>query len=115
MIDVLFAQQGQPPGGGGLFGDPNMVLLWMVGLFFLMWFIVLRPMSKKQQREQQQMLASIKPGVKVVTTAGIVGKVVAAKEGEDEITIRSEDTRLRVLRSSILRVLGTEEAEAAKS
>ena len=52
MVQSLFAQQGQP-GGGGLFADPGTMMLWMVGMFFLMYLIVLRPMSKKQQREQE--------------------------------------------------------------
>jgi preprotein translocase subunit YajC len=112
MIDVLFAQgpQGQPQ-------DIPFYLhpMFLIGMMVLFWVIIILPMSRRQKREQQEMLANIKPGVKVVTSAGIIGKVVAAKEGEDEITIRSEDTRLRVLRSSILRVLGTEEAEAAKT
>jgi preprotein translocase subunit YajC len=110
MIDVLFAQQGQPQ-EIPFYLHP----MFLIGMMVLFWVMIILPMSRRQKREQQEMLANIKPGVKVVTTAGIVGKVVAAKEGEDEITIRSEDTRLRVLRSSILRVLGTDEAEAAKT
>ncbi len=115
MFHALLAQQGQPQGGGGMFGDPNMVLLWMVGLFFLMYFIVLRPMSRKQQREQQAMLSALKRGTKILTNSGIVGTVVTAKDGEDEIVIRSEDTRLRIKRNTVLQVLGSDEAEAAKT
>ena len=113
MIDALFAQQ--PQGGAGPFGDPNMLFLWMIGLFLLFFFVVLRPMSKKQQREQQALLASIKRGTKILTNSGIVGTVVTAKDGEDEIVIRSEDTRLRIKRNTIFQVLGSDEAEAAKT
>ena len=109
MIDALFAQA--PQQEIPFYLHP----MFLIGMMVLFWVMIILPMSRRQKREQQEMLANIKPGVKVVTTAGIVGKVVAAKEGEDEITIRSEDTRLRVLRSSILRVLGTDEAEAAKT
>jgi len=114
MVQSLFAQQGQP-GGGGLFADPGTMMLWMVGMFFLMYLIVLRPMSKKQQREQQALLASVKRGTKILTNSGIVGTVVSAKDGEDEIVIRSEDTRLRIKRNTIFQVLGSDEAEAAKT
>jgi preprotein translocase subunit YajC len=114
MIHTLFAQ-GQPQGGGGMFADPNMFLLWTVGLFFLFFFVVLRPMSRKQQREQQAMLAAVKRGTKILTNSGIVGTVVSAKDGDDEIVIRSEDARLRIKRNTVFQVLGSDEAEAAKT
>lgn len=103
--------------GGGLFGflDSPMAPLFMIGLLILFWVVVVLPATRRQKREQEQMLAGLKRGTKVVTTAGIIGTIVAAKEGEEEITIRTEDTKLRILRSAILRVVGTDEAEAAKS
>ena len=65
--------------------------------------------------EQQALLASVKRGTKILTNSGIVGTVVSAKDGEDEIVIRSEDTRLRIKRNTIFQVLGSDEAEAAKT
>lgn len=61
------------------------------------------------------MLATLKRGAKVVTNALIVGTVVSAKDGEDEIVIRSEDARLRIKRNAVIQVIGTDETEAAKS
>lgn len=113
MLTALFAQ-GQPQGDPGPLGNPN-IMFWMVGMMVLFWVVIIIPQSRRQKREQREMLAAIKRGAKVVTTAGIVGTVVAAKDGEEEITIRSEDARLRVLRSAVLRVLGSDEAEAAKT
>jgi preprotein translocase subunit YajC len=109
MLPALFAQQPQPE--IPFYLHP----MFLIGIMVLFWVMIILPMSRKQKREQQDMLASVKRGAKVVTTSGIIGTVVGVKEGEDEITIRSEDTRLRVLRSSIMRVLGSDEAEAAKS
>jgi len=92
----------------GILGNP----LLLMGLMVLFFFVVMWPAQRRAKREQQQMLAGIKPGSRIVTTAGIVGKVVKAKDGEDEITVQSEDTKLRVLRSSVMRVLGDEPAES---
>ena len=39
----------------------------------------------------------------------------SAKDGEDEIVILSEDARLRIKRNTVLQVLGSDEAEAAKT
>lgn len=90
------------------FGGP--MFIWaLFGLAFVMLFIL---PSRRQRKEQEQLLASLKPGVKIVTNAGIVGTIVKMKDGEDEITIRSEDTKLRVLRSTVARVLGTDDTES---
>jgi preprotein translocase subunit YajC len=114
MLMLLFAQDPGPAGGPApappFWANP-MFLLAMLVLF---WLIVILPMSRRQRREQQAMLANLKRGAKVVTSAGIIGTVVAVKDTEDEITVRSEDARLKVLKSSVIRVLGSDEGEANK-
>ena len=113
MLTALFAQ-GQPQGDPGPFGGPN-VMFWMLGLMVLFWFVIIIPASRRQKREQASMLAAVKRGTKILTNSGIVGTVVSAKDGEDEIVIRSEDTRLRIKRNTVFQVLGSDEAEAAKA
>ena len=83
----------------------------MIAIFGLFFLVVMLPAQRRQRREQAAMLANIKPGVKIVLNSGILGKVVKAKDGEDEITIQSEDTKFRVLRSSVARVLGEDTPE----
>ena len=107
------AQDGQPAGGGGMFGNP-MFPFFLIGLMLLFWVVVILPMSRRQKKEQEQLLATLKRGTKVLTNAGIVGTVVTARDGEDEIVIRSEDTKLRIKRNVVVQVLGSDEAEAAK-
>ncbi|HET6573885.1 MAG TPA: preprotein translocase subunit YajC [Fimbriiglobus sp.] len=109
---TLIAEDPAPPKqDAGLIGSPAFPFL-LLALFALFWVVVVLPQSRRAKREQQHMLAGIKPGSRIVTSAGIVGKVVKAKDGEDEITMQSEDAKLRVLRSSVLRVLGDEPAES---
>ena len=88
---------------------------FLIGLMLLFWVVVVLPMSRRQKKEQEQMLANLKRGAKVLTSGGIVGVIVSAKDGEDEIVIKSEDTRLRVMRNVIVKVFGIDEAEANKS
>ena len=92
--------------------------------FYLMYalpvlmLVMLFRTNSKQKREQQSALAALKKNDKVVTTAGILGVVVALKENEDEVTLRVDDTsntRIRVLKSSIVRVTsGDQSAGDAK-
>jgi preprotein translocase subunit YajC len=60
------------------------------------------------------MLSKLSRGAKILTSGGIVGVIVSAKDGEDEIVIKSEDTRLRIKRSVVVQVIGTDDAEANK-
>jgi preprotein translocase subunit YajC len=117
MIQVLLAQGqgGDPAGGagGGLFGNPY-APLFIIGMFVLFWVVVILPASRRQKREQEQMLATLKRGSKVVTSAGIIGIIVGIKDGDEEVTIRSDESKLKVLRSTIIRVIGSDESEAAK-
>ena len=96
----------QPP---NLFGGNPMFL--MVAVFVLFFLVVMLPASRRQKREAAAMMAAIKAGTKVLTTSGIYGTVVKIKDGEDEVVIKSEDSRLKIVRSSIARVLG-EDTEA---
>lgn len=103
---VIFAQEAGPP-ELPFYLNPIFMIM-MMGLFFL---VVVLPQSRRTRKEHEQMIASVTSGTKVVTSSGIVGVVVTAKAGEEEITIRSGDAKFRILRSSISRTLGEETAD----
>lgn len=115
VVDLLLAagQQPRPPGMDWQF------LLLVAGVpLLLFWLFVMRP-QRKQQREREQLLSQLKHNDEVVTIGGIVGSVQSIKEKaggvageEDVIVLRIDDkTRLKVLRSSINRVLRKDEAK----
>lgn len=95
----------------GPFGDPAFLMI-MFGLMIVFLFIL---PARQQRRQQQELMASIKAGAKVVTASGIVGTIVTIKDGEDEVTIRSGDSKFRITKGSISRVLGQDESEPAKA
>ena len=98
------ADQAAPPACGSGF------LLSMVAVMFLFWFILMRPQQREQKR-RQELLKALKPNDHVVTIGGIHGVVTNVHEERDIVTIRVDDkndTKIRVLRSAIARIVGDE-------
>jgi len=92
----------------------------IVAIFAIFYFVMIRP-QQKQRKDHEERLRNLKRGDEVVTSGGIIGKVVhiAAPTGEgksatmdDRITIKSDESRLIVERGRIAKVLTTAEAAA---
>jgi len=109
---TLFAEAAAPANGGAapeapatpFFANP-LFLFGMLALFFV---VVILPAKRREKRDAAALFAGIKAGSRVILGGGIVGVVVRVKDGEDEVVVRSEDSKFRVLRTSIVRVLGDE-------
>ena len=50
-------------------------IIWLVVIFAIFWFMLIRP-QKKQQKEQEEMMTQLKPGVSIMTTGGFYGVVL---------------------------------------
>ena len=108
---TLFAEVAAPAGGADPAAPaaPSMTsFLLPIGLLALFYVVVMLPASRRQKREAAAMFAGVKAGSRVLLGGGIVGTIVRVKDGEDEVVVKSEDSKFRVLRSSIVRVLGDE-------
>ena len=120
MLDVfdpfsflLLAQEGTPPPGGGLLTSP-LTLIILLGLMF--YFLVLRPESRRRS-EMQKLLAGIKKNDEVITVGGIYGVVANAPQDSEYVWLRLDESggmRIKVLRSSISRVLTAEKNDEKK-
>src|SRR5260370_20340165 len=95
------------PQGSPFSGILNFAPILAMGL--LAWLFLFRPM-KKQEQQRQALINALKKNDRVVTSCGIIGTVANIKEKEDEVTLKVEEGRLRVTKSSIVRVLGGEDA-----
>jgi len=83
-----------------------MMPIVMIGVLF--YLLIVRP-EKRKQSDVARMQANLKKNDHVVTAGGILGVVVNAPQSSPEITLRVDDnTRIRVLRSSILRVMSAD-------
>lgn len=103
-LNVLLAE-GAPGPGTTLAPDPtgaNIKFFLMLGVMFVvMWFMFIQP-QRKREKELKSMLGALKVGDKIVTTSGIIGVVLTLKD--KAVTIRSSETKLEILKSSISQV-----------
>lgn len=110
----------QAPSGGGSTLLP--FLFQVVAIFAIFYFVMIRP-QQKQRKQHEERLRNLKRGDEVVTTGGIIGKVVHISETvrdgkpsatmDDRVTIKSDESRLIVERGRIARVLTAAEPAAA--
>ena len=68
-------------------------LFMLVGMFALMYFVMIRP-ENKRKKEAEQMRSSMKVGDEITTIGGITGKVVNIKE--DKFVIESGADQVRI-------------------
>ncbi len=117
---TLFAGGDPAPAApqGGAPPLASMVPLLFIGVAFILLFTFT---SRRQRNQQQNLLSGLKRNDKVITNGGIIGVVVDVREKKDddikeeELVIRVDDstnTRMRVLRSSIVRVFSSQPSAA---
>lgn len=90
--------------------------VWLVaGLALLFYVMILLP-EKRRQSEVVRMRADLKKNDRVLTSGGIYGTVVGTSSDSDEVTLRVDDsnnTRIRVTRSSIATTLKSGKEESS--
>jgi preprotein translocase subunit YajC len=89
-------------------------MLFPLAILVFFYFMFLRPQSKRA-KEKKEMLAKMQKGAEVVTSGGILGKVVDLDENFVKIEV-SENTFLQVQRQSIESIMpkGTYKAVTKK-
>ncbi|BAF59214.1 preprotein translocase subunit YajC [Pelotomaculum thermopropionicum SI] len=97
-----------------MFNNSQMIsLLYIIGLFALLYFLMIRP-QQQRQKKHQEMLRKLKPDDRVITIGGIYGTVVKIKD--DSVILRvADNVRMEFLKSAISQVTASkEEAEKGK-
>ncbi|MCG5535694.1 preprotein translocase subunit YajC [Ectothiorhodospira mobilis] len=99
LISDAYAQQGQPPAGGGM-----IEFLIMIGVFFaIMYFLIIRPQSKRA-KEHKNMVDNLSKGDEIVTNGGLVGRITQVHENFLKVEA-SDGVELVVQRQSVAAVL----------
>ena len=99
FISNAFAQ-GAPAAGAG---DGLLSLLPLVGMFVVLYFIMIRPQMKRQ-KEHKAMIEALAKGDEVVIAGGVLGRV--AKVGETYLHVEvANGVELQVQRQAVSQVL----------
>jgi len=94
MISKAYAAT--QPGGGDVF----LQLLPFILIFFIIYFLILRP-QQKRVKAHKEMIDNLKKGDGVITQGGLIGKVTKViNEHEIEIQI-SDDVKVKVVKGMI--------------
>ncbi len=81
--------------------------LFFIGvLFFIFYFILIRP-QQKRIRQHQEMMKALAKGDKVLTTGGLLGTIIKF-EGDDVLIVEiAPNVRVRVAKNAVSEVVNT--------
>ena len=94
----------QFPSGQALVGP----LVMYGGIFAIFYFLLIRP-HQQQRKKHELSILELKKGDRIVTAGGIIGEVqhiksAAAAGPDDEITVKSGESRLIIERGRIVKI-----------
>lgn len=113
MFESLAFAMGQAPGGEAPGGtDMLMQFLPLILMFVIFWFLLIRP-QQKRAKAHKQMLAELKRGDRVVTSSGIIGRILEIDD--EQVLLESGDSKLRVSRGAIGGLLQTRPADDSET
>ena len=98
IAEAAAQTQSAPSPQGGL-----MQIVMLVGLFALMYFMLIRP-QRKRQTEHQQLVETLSKGDEVVMTSGMLGRVTEV--GDVYVTLDvGNDIKLKFQKAAVHAVL----------
>jgi preprotein translocase subunit YajC len=95
-----------PSGLGGALGSPLVMMVIVMGIFYVMLILP----QQRQRKKTQEMLSALKTGDKVITNGGIYG-TINGLDGDTVILKIADQVKIRVARSAITQVEASEDAK----
>ena len=101
MISNAYAQAASPASQG----DPLPSIFIIIGMFVLMYFLMIRP-QQKRDKERRELLAKVAKGDEVVTSGGLCGTVVGLSEKTVVLRVTDDEPGVKIefLRSAISQI-----------
>lgn len=107
LIAPTALAQEQGAGGGGLVAQ----LIFFVPLILIFYFLLIRP-ANQRQKKHRAMIEAVVRGDTIITSGGLIGKVVKVTDQEVSVDL-AEGVRVRVVKAMIADVRGKNEPVAA--
>jgi preprotein translocase subunit YajC len=102
MAAILF----QTGGATSFLGNPLLMMVIVMGIFYVMLILP----QQRQRKKMQAMLSALKNGDKVITNSGIYGTINGI-DGETVILKIADQVKIRIARSAIAQVEASEDAK----
>lgn len=96
-LAALAAPAPAPADPGGL------PLLFLIGMFVIMYFFMIRPQVKRQ-KEHKKLVEALKKGDEVQTMGGLVGRITEVGENFVKVEV-ADDTVVTIRRTAVETVL----------
>ncbi len=84
-------------------------LLYIVGLFAILYFLMIRP-QQQRQKKHNEMVKSIKQNDKVITIGGIHGTVVRVMDRSIILEV-ADKVRMELLKTAVSQIVEQQEDE----
>jgi preprotein translocase subunit YajC len=98
LISDAYAQ-----GGGGGAGPGMGDFLFLIVIFAVFWFLLIRP-QQKRQKEHKALVEGLSKGDEVVTNGGLLGKIT--KVGDNFVTLEIADgLKVQVQRVAVAQLM----------
>lgn len=107
----MFISPAHAQAAGDVAANPLIQLAPFILVFVFFYFLIIRPQNQARKKHQE-MIANVRKGDVVVTSGGMIGKVVKAPEG-DEIKVELADNVVVTVIKSTLTDVRTKPAPAA--
>ncbi|HVP90694.1 MAG TPA: preprotein translocase subunit YajC [Terriglobales bacterium] len=113
IFATLFSFAQQPAAGAA--AKPSMLtaLLPFILVFAIFYLLIIMPQRKKQKKHME-MVEGLKPGDRIVTTAGIFGRVVSVQKDRIELKIAA-NTQIEITKSAVGVILGATDTAPVKT
>jgi len=96
----------QTGGLSGALGSPLVMMVVVMGIFYVMLILP----QQRQRKKLQEMLGALKSGDKVITNGGIYG-TISGIDGETVILKIADQVKIRIARSAITQVEASDDAK----
>ncbi len=107
MFSAIIFQTGGAPGGlSGALGSPLIMMMVVMGIFYVMLILP----QQRQRKKLREMLEALKTGDKIVTSGGIYGSI-SGIDGDTVILKVAEQVKIRIARSAIAQVEASPDAK----